>query len=71
MCIGKGTYLPSITVSWPHQVQIGSECGLKKSINFMHIGRDAIFAAGSVVNKSVPPMEIWGGVPAVKIGERK
>jgi acetyltransferase-like isoleucine patch superfamily enzyme len=157
MYIGKGTYLPSITVSWPHQVQIGSECSLEKNIYFkyegiwkpgpnlligdrvfignhcefniadrleigsycliasgckfidhnhgismnaqiflqksiqdpiflgegvwlgvnvvvlkgVHIGNGAIIAAGSVVNKSVPPMEIWGGVPAKKIGERK
>lgn len=31
------------------------------------IGEDAIVAAGSVVTKSIPPGEIWGGVPAKKI----
>lgn len=34
------------------------------------IGRGAIIGAGSVVTISVPEYEIWGGVPARKIGER-
>lgn len=28
------------------------------------LGKGCIIAAGSVVNKSIPPYEIWGGVPA-------
>jgi len=35
------------------------------------IGKGAIVAAGAVVNKNIPPYEIWGGIPAKKIGERK
>jgi len=35
------------------------------------IERGAIIAGGAVLTKSVPPYEIWGGVPAKKIGERK
>jgi acetyltransferase-like isoleucine patch superfamily enzyme len=35
------------------------------------IGNGAIIAAGSMLNKSVPANEIWGGIPAKKIGERK
>ncbi len=31
------------------------------------IGDNSVIAAGSVVNKSVPPNEIWGGTPAKKI----
>lgn len=34
------------------------------------IGKGAVIAAGAVVTKDVPDMEIWGGVPAKKIGER-
>jgi acetyltransferase-like isoleucine patch superfamily enzyme len=35
------------------------------------IGKGAVIAAGSVVTKNIPAYEIWGGVPAKKIGERK
>lgn len=34
------------------------------------IGEGAVVAAGSVVNKNVPPYEIWGGVPAKFIKHR-
>jgi maltose O-acetyltransferase len=34
------------------------------------IGEGAIVGAGSVVTKSVPPYQIWGGVPARFIKER-
>jgi acetyltransferase-like isoleucine patch superfamily enzyme len=34
------------------------------------IGSGAVVAAGAVVTKSVPAREIWGGVPAKKLGER-
>ncbi len=37
----------------------------------VHIGDGAVIAAGAVVNKSIPPLEIWGGVPAKKISNRK
>lgn len=32
------------------------------------IGENVIVAAGSVVTKSIPRGEVWGGVPAKKIG---
>jgi len=35
------------------------------------IGEGAVIGAGSVVNQSVPPYEIWAGAPARKIGVRK
>lgn len=35
------------------------------------IGRGAVIASNSVVTKDVPPMEIYAGVPAKKIGIRK
>jgi len=34
------------------------------------IGAGAVVAAGAVVTKSIPSYEIWGGVPARKIGVR-
>ena len=37
----------------------------------VRIGRGAIVAAGAVVTKSVPAYEIWGGVPARKLSERR
>ena len=35
------------------------------------IGRGAVIATGSIVTKDVPPMQIYGGVPAKQIGIRK
>ena len=35
------------------------------------IGRGSIIGAGSLVTKSVPDYEIWGGVPAAKISCRQ
>lgn len=46
---------------------IGSNAVILKGAK---IGDGAVIAAGAVVVSSVPPMEIWGGVPAKKIGER-
>jgi acetyltransferase-like isoleucine patch superfamily enzyme len=34
------------------------------------IGQGAIIAAGSVVNKNVPPYQIWGGTPAKFLKDR-
>ena len=34
------------------------------------IGRGAVVGAGAVVTRSIPPFEIWAGIPARKIGER-
>lgn len=36
----------------------------------VEIGEGAIVAAGAVVTKSIPPYEIWGGVPARKLRDR-
>jgi len=49
-------------------VWIGTGC---KILYGVHLGRGCIVGAGAVVNKSIPPYEIWAGVPAKKIGERK
>ena len=34
------------------------------------IGRGAVVGAGAIVTKSIPSMEIWGGVPAKRLGSR-
>ena len=39
-------------------------------ISGVTIGRGSVVAAGSIVNKSIPSCEIWGGVPAKKIKDR-
>jgi len=158
MQIGKGTLLPKMRISWPHQVSLGENCRLEHDIYFKYdgiyapgpsiiigdcvfvgfgcefnvrkcveigtdcliasgckfidhdhgtsrrdfpmsqqtdgaeagiilesdvwlgtnvivlkgvkIGRGAIVAAGAVVTKDIPEYEIWGGVPAQKIGQR-
>jgi maltose O-acetyltransferase len=36
----------------------------------VNIGSGAVVAAGAVVTKDIPSFEIWGGVPAKKIGDR-
>lgn len=35
------------------------------------IGDGAVIAAGAVVTKNIPAYEVWGGLPAKKISERK
>lgn len=157
MRIGKGTSIPKIHVTWPHQVSLGKNCSLEHGIFFKYdgiykdgtsinigdnvfigsgcefnikknitigndtliasgcrfidhdhgmelgelmrnqkcpeaeiivgndvwigcnsvilkgvkIGNSAIIAAGAIVNRNVEDYEIWGGVPARKIGDRK
>lgn len=36
----------------------------------VHIGNGVVVAAGAVVTKSIPPREIWGGIPARKLADR-
>jgi acetyltransferase-like isoleucine patch superfamily enzyme len=55
-------------------IQIGSDCWIGVNavvLKGVIIGNGAVIGAGAVVTKSVPPYEIWGGVPAMKIGARK
>lgn len=49
-------------------VWIGANCIILKGV---HVGRGAVVAAGAVVTKSIPPYEIWGGVPARRIATRE
>lgn len=157
MQIGKGTSIPPIYITWPHQVSIGKNCNLEHGIYFKYdgiwsggpsiiiedevfigsgcefnsncgikigrysniasgcrfidhdhgmksgfligpqpsvkmeielgedvwlgcnvvvlkgvkIGNGVVIAAGAVVTKSIPANQIWGGVPARLLGDRK
>jgi acetyltransferase-like isoleucine patch superfamily enzyme len=56
------------------KIKIGSDVWLGCNVVVLkgvEIGDGVVVAAGAVVTKSIPPYEIWGGVPAKKIGERK
>lgn len=55
-------------------VEVGNDCWFGvdvKVLSNVKIGDGAVLGAGAVVTKNVPPYEIWAGVPAKKIGERK
>ena len=55
------------SISLGSDVWIGAHVVVLKGVA---IGDGAIVAAGSVVNKSIPAYEIWGGVPARKLRDR-
>lgn len=48
-------------------VWLGANVTVLKGVT---IGKGAVVGAGAVVNQDVPPYEIWGGVPARRIGAR-
>ena len=50
-----------------NNVWIGANVVILKGVT---INDGAIVAAGAVVNKTIPANEIWGGIPAKKIGDR-
>lgn len=54
-------YRKSLPINIGNDVFIGSRCIILKGVT---IGDCSIIAAGSIVTKSIPPKEIWGGVPA-------
>lgn len=59
---------PKLAINIEDDVWFGCNCVVLKGVK---IGKGAVIAAGAVVNKSILPYEIWGGVPAKKIGVRK
>ncbi|MDD3078965.1 MAG: acyltransferase [Paludibacter sp.] len=59
---------PSLPIEIGEDVWIGANAIILKGVS---IGNGAIIAAGAVINKNISPYEIWGGIPAKKIGERK
>jgi acetyltransferase-like isoleucine patch superfamily enzyme len=46
MRVGRGTLLPAIHVTWPHQVALGAECVLEHGIHFKY---DGIYAPGPTI----------------------
>jgi len=48
-------------------VWIGTSCVVLQGVT---VGKGAVIAAGSVVNKSIPSYEVWGGIPARFIKKR-
>ncbi len=65
--MGQQTGGPEAPVVLENDVWVGANVVILKGVT---IGRGAIVAAGAVVTDSIPPYEIWGGVPARKIGDR-
>lgn len=67
--------VPTIISGVPEDVftQIGDDVWLGHGVTVMRgiqIGNGVVVAANSVVTKSIPPYEIWGGIPAKKIKDR-
>lgn len=61
----KGTYGPVVI---EEDCWIGSHAVILKGVT---VGTGAVVAAGSVVNKDVPPYAIVAGVPAKVVGDRR
>ncbi len=54
-------------------ILVGRDCWIGAGtvvLKGVHIGRGAVVGAGSVVTTSIPPYEVWCGVPARKIKDR-
>ncbi|MFN3588949.1 MAG: acyltransferase [Spirosomataceae bacterium] len=67
-CIVRNQKCTSSSISIDEDVWIGVNVVVLEGVS---IGKGAVVAAGAVVTKSIPENEIWGGVPAKKIGMRK
>jgi acetyltransferase-like isoleucine patch superfamily enzyme len=71
-----GTVLGSLVASQPvteSPIRIGNDVWIGVNaviLKGVEIGDGAIVGAGSVVNRSIPPGEIWCGVPARKVSQR-
>lgn len=65
----KSIQLPDISkkIEIKDNVWIGANSSILKGVK---IGEGAVIAAGSIVTKSIPPYEIYGGIPAKKLKNR-
>ena len=55
-------------------IEIGADCWIGVNVVVLKdvvIGDGAVIGAGAIVTRPVPEHEIWAGVPAKKIGNRK
>jgi len=59
---------PEKAIKIGNDVWLGCNVVVLKGVE---IGDGAVVAAGAVVTKSIAPGEIWGGIPAKKISDRK
>ena len=59
---------PEGAITVEDDVWLGANVVVLKGVT---IGRGAVVAAGAVVTRSVPAYEIWGGVPAKRLGGRR
>jgi len=70
---GKEKWLELPEVKSDKPTIIGDYVFIGVNAQIMHtcknIGDYSVIAAGSIVTKDIPSHEIWGGNPAVKIGE--
>jgi UDP-3-O-[3-hydroxymyristoyl] glucosamine N-acyltransferase len=58
------------TIDIEDDVWIGRGCLIQGRPEGLRIGRGAVIGANSVVTKSIPPLQVWGGVPARFIKNR-
>lgn len=59
--------LPIREVIIEDDVWVGANAVILQGVT---IGQGSVIAAGAVVTKDIPPMEVWAGVPARKIKDR-
>ncbi len=64
----KAQPCPGAPITIGRDVWLGCNVVVLKGVS---VGDGAVVAAGAVVRADVPAYEIWGGVPARKIGERR
>ncbi len=56
--------LKGATIVLEENVWLGAQCVVLRGVR---LGRGAVVGAGSVVTKSIPPGQVWAGVPARRL----